>query len=100
MRLDEQEFLEQVETSDLLLCIRKNEVRNVSGKHKIQDVFTLIYMQSEGEEAEYFVLRSAPLEQGGVVIDTWEAFKDYLKISIHQGKYSDVLYRHLYCERN
>ena len=35
MRLSEQEFLEQVETCDLLLCIRKNEIRNVSGKHKI-----------------------------------------------------------------
>ena len=42
LRLSEQEFLDQVETCDILLCTRKNSIRNVSGKHKIHDIFTMI----------------------------------------------------------
>ena len=43
MRLSEQEFLDQVETCDLLLCTKK-QFRNEPGKHKIHDIFTMISM--------------------------------------------------------
>lgn len=95
LRLSEKEFLDQVETCDLLLCTRKSQIRNVSGKHKIHDIFTVISMQSQDSDDEFFVIRSVPVDQGGIVVDNWDSFKMYIK-----AMYSDVLFRHLFCKRD
>ena len=83
---------------DLLLCTKKGKYRNETGKHKIHDVYTVVQLQGQGEDPELYVIRSVPLDEkgeGGIVVDTWTNFKSHImKI------YSDVLYRHLYCERD
>lgn len=44
---------------------------------------------------DIYVLRATSKKEGGIVVDTWENFKTYIK-----NLYSDVLFRHLYCERD
>lgn len=43
IRLSEEEFLDQVQVCDLLLCIRKN-TKDTPGAHKIHDVYSIIVL--------------------------------------------------------
>lgn len=40
-------------------------------------------------------MRTTTIEGGGILLESWDAFKEYI-----QGKYTDILYRQLYCDRS
>ena len=55
----------------------------------------MISLEGDGDDEEFYVIRSAPIDEGGILFESWESFKFYIK-----EMYSDVLFRHLFCDRN
>ena len=70
-------------------------MKNKSGQHKILDAFVLLNMQDQNDGSQIFVMRTTSIETGGILLESWDAFKEFI-----QGKYTDILYRQLYSDRS
>ena len=70
-------------------------MKNKSGQHKILDAFVLLNMQDQNNGSQIFVMRTTSIEGGGILLESWDAFKEFI-----QGKYTDILYRQLYSDRS
>ena len=85
LRINEEGFLNQAESGDLIFC---------EDKKKVKKVYLLMKMQIDNEGQNELHVVSTGRDQG-VIIGTWEQFKEY-----KQGRFRNVIFRHLFCDRD
>ena len=52
------------------------------------DAFIILNLQDQGGNSQVFVMRATTIDKGGILIESWDTFKEFI-----QGKYTDILYR-------
>ena len=105
LRIPEKSFFEQAETGDILLCANKKsfDIKKMKTANPVDRVFLIYRMDvrtsqignlHDKELGRHYVLR-VDAKNKCVILDEWTSFTEYCR-----GKFTDIIFRHLYVDRD